>query len=149
MHELELANGGRMVALPCSGDTIIGEHGVTLLGIDEAARIKDEFYAVVTPMLAVSEATTGIKSRLALLSTPYGQRGFFYEEWQGNRRKDWMRHRYTWRDCPRITPQFIETERQSHGDWWIKQEYETEFLAEVHSFFGDVDRGWGGLYESN
>lgn len=133
MHEIELQNGGRVLALPCSGDTIVGEHGITLLGIDEAARITDAFYAVVTPMLSVSEAVTGVKPRTALLSTPFGQVGFFYREWQEGR--GWARHKYTWRDCPRIKPSFVEAERQRHGDWWVRQEYECEFLGEVNSVF--------------
>lgn len=139
MHELRFANGGRILALPCSGDTIVGEHGVTLLGLDEAARIKDAFYAMVEPMLLVSERVTGIKARRALLSTPYGQRGFFYREWTANEtglgRQDWVRYRMTWRDCPRISPQDVDDYRRSHDENWIKQELETEFLGEGHCYF--------------
>lgn len=138
MHEMEFSNGGRVIALPCSGDTVVGEHGVTLLGLDEAARIKDEFYAVVTPMLAVSERVTGVKARLALMTTPFGKRGFFWEEWEGERAGNWKRHRYTWRQCPRITPQWVELERRRHGDLWVRQEYEVEFVSLVNSPF-DVD----------
>jgi len=134
MHELVFANGGRILALPCSADTIIGEHGITLMGIDEAARIKDSFYAVVSPMLSVSEAVTGIKPRQALLSTPFGRSGFFYNEWTREQSK-FKRFRTTWKDCPRINPEFIEEERRKHGDWWVQQEYETQFLATENSFF--------------
>lgn len=144
MHELTFANGGRILALPCSADTIVGEHGITLLGIDEAARVKDDFYAYVTPMLGMSEQVTGIKPRMALLSTPKGKLGFFWKEWNKEGRKDWKRHRYTWRESP-ITPEFIEQERASHGDYFIRQEYECEFTDAGHGFFGDVDRRWSGL----
>ena len=146
MHEINFVNGGKLMALPCSADTIVGEHGVTLLVIDEAARVKDEFYAYVTPMMAMSEQVTGIKARMVLLSTPKGKDGFFWREWDGQGRKDWKRHRFTWRDSP-ISPETIENARLSHGDWYVRQEYETEFMAASHSFFGDVDRGWGGLLE--
>lgn len=149
MHEMEFANGGRILALPSSGDTIVGEHGVTLLGLDEAAKIKDSFYALVTPMLITSERVTGIKPRRALLSTPYGQRGFFYNEWEGKGRQDWVRYRTTWRDCPRIGLADIENERLSHSESWIRQEYECEFLGETGCYFdvdavqGCIDDRWG------
>lgn len=149
MHELEFANGGRLLALPCSGDTIIGEHGVTLMGIDEAARIKDEFYAVVSPMLAVSEAVTGIKPRKALLSTPFGRSGFFWDEWhrgEVGETTTFKRFRSTWQSCPRIKPEFVEQERREKGDWWVQQEYECQFLAIENCFF-DMDAMAGAVQE--
>ena len=73
---LELANGSRIVSLPADEATIRGFSGVALLIIDEAARVPDELYRAVRPMLAVSNG------QLVCLSTPYGQRGFFYAEWQ-------------------------------------------------------------------
>lgn len=147
MHELVFSGGGRILALPCSGDTIVGEHGVTLMGLDEAARIKDDFYAVVTPMLIVSEKVTGIKARLALLSTPFGRRGFFYKEWVGEGDEGWVRHRYTWRECPRITRSDIERERRRHDELYIRQEYECEFLAQINQLF-DVP-AWQELVDEN
>ena len=144
MHEMVFANGGRIIARPYSADTIVGEHGISLLGLDEAARMKDDFYGYVTPMLGMSEQVTGIKPRMALLSTPQGKKGFFWKEWNGEGREGWKRHKYTWRESP-ITPEWIEQERRSHGDWWIAQEYECEFQSATHSFFGDVDRRWSGL----
>lgn len=136
-HELTFANGGRILALPCSGDTIVGEHGITLLIMDEAAKIKDSFYALVSPMLSVSEAVTGIKPRTVLLSTPYGRSGFFWDEWNRTQKgeSNFKPFRTTWKDCPRIKPEFIEDERRKHGDFWVQQEYETQFLATENSFF--------------
>ena len=136
-HELTFANGGRILALPCSGDTIVGEHGITLLIMDEAAKIKDAFYALVSPMLAVSEAVTGIKPRTVLLSTPYGRSGFFWDEWNRTQKgeSNFKPFRTTWKDCPRIKPEFIEDERRKHGDFWVQQEYETQFLAFENCFF--------------
>jgi len=40
--ELELANGSRIVSLPCQADTIRGYPGVRVLVIDEAARVPDD-----------------------------------------------------------------------------------------------------------
>lgn len=125
-HEMRFENGGRLLSLPCREDTIRGEHGVSLLILDEAARIPDNVYGAVTPMTAVSGG------RLALMSTPFGQRGFFYQEWM--RGDGWVRHRHPWHECPRIRPEFVEQERRQHGDLWVRQEYldcapGEEFLA--------------------
>src|ERR1019366_5345786 len=95
--------------------------GVTLLVLDEAARIPDQLYRSVRPMLAVS------RGRLVALSTPFGRRGWFYEEWSGT--GPWDRVQITWRDCPRITADFIEEERRALGPAWVAQEYETTFTA--------------------
>jgi hypothetical protein len=37
--------------------------------------------------------------------------------------------RITWRDCPRISAEFIEEERRALGAAWVAQEYETTFTA--------------------
>src|SRR5215212_5096957 len=118
---LELANGSRVLCLPGREETIRSFGGVDLLVLDEAARIRDELYRSVRPMLAVSQG------RLVALSTPFGQRGWFYHEWAGG--GPWRRFRIGWRDCARITPEFIEEERRALGDAWVAQEYETAFTA--------------------
>src|SRR5919106_3608844 len=72
---LELENGPRIVTLPGTDKTIRGFSGAALRVVDDAARVEDELYFAVRPMLAVSGGT------LIMISTPYGQRGIFYEEW--------------------------------------------------------------------
>jgi hypothetical protein len=118
---LELANGGRVVCLPGREDTVRSFSGVALLVLDEAARIPDDLYRSVRPMLAVS------RGRLVALSTPFGQRGWFYREWQGD--GPWKHFRIPWRDCPRITPEFIAEETRALGPDWVRQEYECAFTA--------------------
>src|SRR5215217_429393 len=71
---LELENGSRIVTLPGSEKTIRGFSGTSLLVLDEAARVEDELYFAVRPMLAVSGGA------LMMLTTPHGKRGVFYEE---------------------------------------------------------------------
>src|SRR5438046_1627726 len=66
-HELQLSNDSRIISLPCSGDTIRGFANVKVLIIDEAARVPDDLYRTVRPMLAVSGG------RLICLSTPLWQ----------------------------------------------------------------------------
>lgn len=146
MHDLRLKNSGRVLSLPCSEDTVVGKHKVSLLVIDEAAKVPDSFYARVTPMMATTKKLTGVEPRLVLLSTPFGERGFFWREWTGQGRKQWNRvGPITWRDCPRITKEFVDSEAQANGDWYREQEFETKFLSSIGSFFnvsevlGNVD----------
>jgi hypothetical protein len=119
---LELETNSRIICLPGKEETIRSFSGVDLLVIDEAARVPDDLYRSVRPMLAVSSG------RLVCLSTPFGKRGFFHEEWeQGGGR--WLRFRIPWQDCPRIRSEFIELEKQSMGESWVRQEYECSFEA--------------------
>src|SRR5215217_2250094 len=65
---LELENRSRIITLPGSEKTIRGFSGTSLLILDEAARVEDELYFAVRPMLAVSGGA------LMMLSTPHGKR---------------------------------------------------------------------------
>ena len=60
------------------------------------------------------------------MSTPYGKRGFFYEECV-NGGPQWQRFTTRATDCPRISGEFLERERTSLGDRWFRQEYLCEF----------------------
>jgi hypothetical protein len=62
-------------SLPGVEDTVRGFSAVSLMLIDEAAPVNDDLYKTVRPMLAVGDGD------LWLMSTPNGQRGFFYNEW--------------------------------------------------------------------
>jgi len=131
---LELTNGSRIVSLPGKEATVRGYSGVDLLVVDEAARTGDDLYRSVRPMIAVSEG------RLVLLSTPFGKRGFFYETWvDGN--PEWLRFRITAEECPRISKEFLEEERQTLGPWWFSQEYCCTFEeAETSPFSAEFVR---------
>jgi hypothetical protein len=116
---LELENGSRIVTLPGSEKTIRGFSGAALLILDEAARVADELYFAVRPMLAVSGGA------LIMLSTPYGKRGVFYEEWTGGH--GWERYEVPASQCPRISEEFLEEERRVLPSWVYRQEYECSF----------------------
>jgi hypothetical protein len=137
IHEMEFANGGKIISLPCSEATIRGVHRVTLLVLDEAARVPEELYAAVLPITITNQG------RIALLSTPKGQRGFFWLEWNGEGRSGWRRHKYTWRECSRITPQFVADYKAStawSGGLKVREELECEFLsASVGGFIHTED----------
>jgi hypothetical protein len=113
---LELTNGSRIIPLPCKEETIRGYAGVKLLVIDEAARVYDDLYRAVRPMLAVRG------SRLLLLSTPHGKQGFFHDAWvRGG--DDWHRIEITGAQAGRFTPEYLEEQRRAMGEASYRQEY--------------------------
>ena len=117
---LELANGSRIVSLPGSEPTVRGFSGVALLVVDEAARVLDDLYYSVRPMLAVS------RGRLIVLSTPFGKRGWYFDVWT-QEGEGWARVKVTAQDCPRISAEFLAEERASMPLAWYRQEYECSF----------------------
>jgi Terminase large subunit, T4likevirus-type, N-terminal len=128
---LELENGSRIHALPGKEGTIRGFSGATLLVIDEASRVADALYKSVRPMLAVSGG------RLVLLSSPFGARGFFWEAWK--KRAHWDYYEIPATECERISPEFLEEERENMGDWWFEQEYMCQFLDAQGAAFRSQD----------
>jgi hypothetical protein len=128
---MHLANGSRIEALPGSERTIRGFSGASLLILDEAARVDDGLYYAVRPMLAVSGGS------LMMLSTPFGKRGVFYEEWtsEAGDSSAWERYIVTASECPRIPLRFLEEERKTLGAWWFAQEYECRFMDTVDQVF--------------
>src|SRR5687767_12657621 len=96
---LELENDSRIITLPGNERTIRGYSGAALLVVDEAARVDDELYYSVRPMLAVSGGA------LLMLSTPWGRRGVFFNEWTEG--AGWQRFRVTANEVPRISPEFL------------------------------------------
>ena len=126
--QIELTNGSRIIALPGKEATIRGYAGVDLLVIDEASRVDDALYYSVRPMLAVSGG------RLIALTTPFGKRGFFHQEWtEGG--DDWHRVKIVATDVPRISAEFLEEERRALGEWWWLQEYFCEFMETTDQVF--------------
>jgi hypothetical protein len=127
---MELANGSRIEALPGAERTVRGFSAVSLLIVDEAARIEDDLYAALSPMLAVSGGA------LMMLSAPYGTRGIFHREWTEG--EGWERHSITGYECPRIPPEFLEEERVSLPDRIFEQEYMCRFVELDDQVFSDA-----------
>jgi hypothetical protein len=124
---LELTNGSRLISLPGTEGTVRGYSGVRLLVIDEAARVSNQLYYAVRPMLAVSGGA------LIALSTPFGKRGWFYQEYTEG--QDWTRVKITAEQCPRISPAFLEEERRSLPAMCFASEYLCEFTDTVDQVF--------------
>jgi hypothetical protein len=119
---LLLPNESRIVGLPEAEDKVRGYSALSMLVIDEAARVSEGMYQAVGPMLAVSGGD------LWMMSTPFGKRGFFYEEWEhgGDR---WMRVRVPATECNRISKEFLEEQRSAYPIDVIRQEYLCEFVG--------------------
>jgi hypothetical protein len=128
---IELINGSRILSLPATEETIRGYSAVSLIVIDEAARVPDELYYSLRPMLATSDG------RLLALSTPNGQRGWFYEAWMSD--QPWTRVSITASECARIPAEFLEEERLTHSPAAYASEYECVFGDSVDSVFFAAD----------
>ena len=96
--------------------------------IDEAARVPDELYLAMRPVLAIGGGD------LWVMSTPHGQRGFFWDEWT-NHPERWRRVTVTADQCPRIAKEFLIEERAVMGERWFRQEYLCEFVDVDDSVF--------------
>ncbi len=129
--KLELANGSRVMVLPGKEQNVRGFSGVSLLIVDEAARVDDGLYQSIRPMLAVSGG------RIILLSTPFGSRGFFHKEWSEG--DGWKRIKVIASECPRISPDWLEKEKARIGSWWFSQEYECAFNDNVDQIFATAN----------
>ena len=125
---LLLPNGSRIVGLPGTEGTVRGFSSVSLLLIDEAARVSDPLYRALRPMLAVADGD------LWMMSTPNGKRGFFYETW-ASPDADWHRLSVPATDCPRIPQDFLEEEEREQGHSSFRQEYMCEFTDDRHQMF--------------
>ncbi len=118
-----LPNKSRIIGLPCRESTVRGFSNVALLLIDEAARVTDELYHSVRPMLAVSGGA------LWLISTPNGRRGFFFDEWEA-KDPEWTRVSVPATECPRIKPSFLVKEKKRLSEFFFRQEHLCEFHDE-------------------
>ena len=111
---------GVLIALPGNEATTRGFDRCTWLIIDEAARVANALWYSARAYLATTNG------RISLLSTPFGKRGFFYDEHQSAR---WSVTRVPATDCTRISAAFLEEQRVSMPEAWFRQEYLCEFTS--------------------
>jgi len=123
-----LATGSRVVSLPGDERTTRGFSGVDLIIEDEASRVEDDLYRAMRPMLAVSGGS------LILMSTPFGKRGHFFEEWK-NPDNEWLRIEVPVTENPRISKKFLDDERRALGETWYRQEYLCSFEDTTNAVF--------------
>jgi hypothetical protein len=147
-HSKVLPNGSRIVGLPAVEGTTRGFSAVSMLIVDEAARVPDEVCLGLLPSLAVSNGD------LILLSTPRGRRGFFYREMsaEGETGQSLV-HTGPVTEGKRIPEEFLERER-ARGEAYFRQEYMCEFVETgrflldekvVKAMSGRSEEAWGWI----
>lgn len=124
----ELASGSRCISLPGNEVTVRGFSSVDLVVEDEAARVSDDYFYALKPMLAVSGGS------ILLMSTPFGKRGHFFEVMDEGR-EEWQKITVPATECPRITSEFLESERRSMPLSWFSQEYTCQFVEATGAVF--------------
>jgi len=142
--QIRLINGSIIYCLP-TGSTGLGIRFLTInrLYVDEAARIPEDVWSAVTPMLL----TTG--GDMILLSTPFGRKGFFFNAWNDkeNFKKFFINSETaikerkissTWTEIQRDKAlQYIDMERKRMSRLQFQQEYCGEFVEDLMQFFPD------------
>jgi hypothetical protein len=123
----ELRNGSRIVSLPGDCETIRGYSAPKLVLTDEAAFVPDAMQAALAPMLAVS------RGRQIDMSSPNGRRGYFFENWEHGEGIE--RIKIVGRECPRISPEFLEQQRKKLGPTLFAQEFDGQFTDSDTSAF--------------
>ena len=123
-----LKNGARVVAVPGNEANVRGFSAPSLIVVDEAARVPDLLYKALRPMLVVG------RGDLALLSTPFGERGFFWKEWVGGG-EGWMRVLGPATECARMSQEVLEEERRAQSAEWFAQEYLCSFVGMENQAF--------------
>lgn len=123
MSELTLENGSRILSLPGTENTTRGFAAARLLIIDEASRVDDEIFEAVYPMVSSSGA-------IWALSTPEGQRGWFYRMHQDGTGA-WERHKATVYESAQYDERRIAGIRSSVGSY--------RFASDFECVFGDTE----------
>lgn len=138
--EAEFSNGSRIIALPGKEGTIRGFSAVDILVVDEASWVPNTLYMAIQPMLAVSGG------ELWTLSSPYGTRGWWYDEYNRimedrkyGKRPEWDYYEVPATMCPRISATFLAAEKRRMGEWWYMQEYFCKFMDAQNAPFGAAE----------
>jgi hypothetical protein len=129
---VQFPNGSRIVGVPGKEARIRGFSAVSLLILDEAAWVSEQQYEAVQPMLATTDGDVW------MMSTPWGQRGFFWEKWTRGA-EEWFRVSVKATECPRIQARFLETQKSDMGEAVFRREYLCEFMDTGCSVFRRED----------
>ncbi len=122
-RSLKLPNGSRLVARPAVPESLRSYSKASLIIVDEAAWVSENAFRAMSPILAAANGS------LWALSTPNGQNGRFYDLWHGALNTNWTRFEIRAQDCPRLSPEFLASERSTYGETFYGQEYDCQFLA--------------------
>jgi hypothetical protein len=129
---VQLPNGSRIVGVPGKEAHVRGFSAVSLLIIDEAAWVTEEQYEAVQPMLATTDGD------IWMMSTPWGQRGFYWHEWTKGG-PEWFKISVKATECTRIKPGFLDKQRGRMPEAVFRREYLCEFMGTGNSVFRRED----------
>jgi len=130
---IELKNGSRILALPCSENRIRG-YTAHLVVCDEAAFMPEEvILRVLFPMLSTTSGS------LILLSTPWGRDHFFHRAYQN---PEYSVFHVSSLDSPLISEEWLEEQKKELSEEAFRMEYLAEFTEPASCFFPqDLIRG--------
>lgn len=139
---LVFPNGARIVAVPADEDNIRGFSAVSLLLIDEAARVSDEVWAAVLPMVSTVDGSVW------LMSTPDGRLGFFADLWFSSE-PEWSRICVKATDASRIPASVLEQQRRALTRAQFAQDYLCEFGETANQVFpqADIDAAFSSAFK--
>lgn len=127
---LRLPNGSMIVSIPCAQPDAGRGFSPHLVVLDEAAFAPEPLFRAITPSLGATQGA------LHMISSPNGRQGYFFEAFEGAAQVVYKTQQISWRDCPRISPKFIEEEKIALGKLYFDQEYEAKFISPMGAFFG-------------
>jgi phage FluMu gp28-like protein len=133
--QLDLQNGSMILSLPNNPDRLRG-FTATDIYLDEAAHFLNDgpVMAAIKPMLIASKGT------FTVVSTPFGKRGLFWEQYKqavearGVREDVKAYELYPSTISPLITAEAMERERINLTEFEYKQEYLGEFIEQVDTY---------------
>jgi len=131
-EEFSLTNGSIIRSLPAT-DSSRG-YTADLVIVDEAAFVPDDiFEMVIEPTVRFTGGT------IILLSTPNGQKGFFYHLFDPLDKqvgREYKRYWWKWEICPNPNiKEMTEKKRKQLDAMTFAQEYEAQFTVDSDSFF--------------
>ena len=131
MTEFSLDNGAVIMSLPAT-DSSRG-YTADLVIVDEAGFVPDEIFdQVIEPTVRFTGGT------IIMLSTPKGQRGFFFRYFDPEDKRDdheYVRYWWNWELCPnKEIREMTMRKRKDLDPLTFAQEYEAQFAIDADAF---------------
>jgi phage FluMu gp28-like protein len=123
---IQFENRSKIIALPCSENMLRG-YTANMIILDEASWIPEKVITqILFPMLTTTDGYA------ILLSTPWDKNHFFYRAFVN---PAYSVHRVKSSQCPLVTEQILEENRQNMTHDGYLMEYEAEFVEALNSYF--------------
>ena len=132
---VELANGSRLIALPCRPGAVRGRTGSIYLDECDHYLNPSEIWKAIAPAISSND-----NLRITLSTTPLGQRGLLYSIFEEGRDAGWSLHKVDVYDA--IADGHSESVLELKADYtdedWA-QEFECAFVGDTERYF---DHDW-------